>query len=54
MCQDGLTCEQEENQDHDHSVPKVEDGASNTSNLEFWEEIMNGVDEEVNGGEAAG
>lgn len=50
----GLTCEQEENQDHDHSIPEVQDGASNTSNLEFREEIMDGVDEEINGGEAAG
>lgn len=50
----GLTCEEEEDQDHNQSVAKVEDGAGRSNDLQLREEVMHSVDEEIDSGEAAG
>lgn len=49
-----LTCEEEEHEDHDHGVTKVEDGAGHSDDLQLWEEVMHSVDEQVDCCEAAG
>lgn len=53
-CKHVLTCEEEEHEDHDHGVTKVEDGAGHSDDLQLWEEVMHSVDEQVDCCEAAG
>lgn len=48
------TSEEEKNESHDHGVSKVQDGAGQSSDLQLREEVMNGVDQEVDSSEAAG
>lgn len=48
------TSEQEEDESHDHGVSKVQDGASQSSDLQLGEEVMNGIDKEIDSSEAAG
>lgn len=48
------TSEQEEDESHDHGVSKVQDGASQSSDLQLGEEVMNGIDQEIHSSEAAG
>lgn len=46
--------EKKEDQDHDHGVAEVQDGARCARDLQLGEEVVDGVHEEVHGGEAAG
>lgn len=61
MCQDKeervhklLTCEEEEDKDHNHCVSKVEDGAGSSYYLQLWEEVVHSIDEQIDCCEAAG
>ena len=49
-----LTCEEEEYEHHDRGVAKVEDGAGGSYDLQLGEEVVDGVDKQVDGREAAG
>lgn len=49
-----LTCEKEKDEDHNHRVAKVEDGASSSNNLQLREEVMDAVDKQVDRSEATG
>lgn len=48
------TSEQEEDEGHDGGVSEVQDGAGQACDLQLGEEVMNGVDQEVDSSEAAG
>ena len=47
MCGLILTCEHEEEEDHDEGVPEVEKRRDETVNLELGDEVMHTIDEEV-------
>lgn len=49
-----LTCEKEENQDHDHRVPKVQNGVCNAHDLKFGKEVINCIQKMVNSCKTAG
>lgn len=49
-----LTCEKEKDEDHNHRVAKVQDGASSSNDLQLREEVMHAVDKQVDRCEAAG
>ena len=49
-----VTCEKEENQDHDHRVPKIQNGACHACDLKFGEEVMNCIYQKVNSCKTAG
>lgn len=49
-----LTCEEEEDEDHNHGVSKVEDGAGSSDYLQLREEVMHSVDKQIDCREAAG
>lgn len=53
LAQLALTCKEEEYEHHDHSIAEVQDGAGSTDDLEFGEEIVHSVDEQVNRCKAA-
>lgn len=46
------SCEQEEQEDDDSGVSKVEEGRCETFHLQLGEEVVYAVDEEVDGSEA--
>lgn len=48
------TSEQKKDESHDHSVSKVKDGTGQSSDLQLGEEIMNGINQEVDSSEATG
>lgn len=48
------TSKQEKDESHDHGVSKVQDGAGQPRDLQLGEEVMNSIDQEVDGGKAAG
>ena len=43
-----LTGEQEKNQDHDHRVPKVQNGACNACDFKSGKEIVNCISKKIN------
>lgn len=43
-----ITCKNEKNQDHDHHVPKVQNGTCNAHDLKFFKEVMNCIHEKIN------
>lgn len=49
-----LTCEEEEDEHHDGGVTEVEDGAGGSYDLQLGEEVVDGVDKQVDGREATG
>lgn len=49
-----LTCEKEKDEDHNHRVAEVEDGASSSDNLQLREEVVHAVDKQVHRSEATG
>lgn len=49
-----LTCEKEKDEDHNHRVAEVEDGASSSNDLQLREEVMHAVDKQVDRCEATG
>lgn len=49
-----LTCEEEEDEDHNHGVSKVEDGAGSSDYLQLREEVMHSVDKQIDCCETAG
>lgn len=49
-----LTCEKEEDEDHNQSVSKVEDGAGSSDDLQLWEEVMDSIDKQIHCCEATG
>lgn len=49
-----LTCEKEKDEDHNHRVAKVEDGAGSSNDLQLREEVVHAVDEQVDCCKATG
>jgi len=49
-----LTSEKEEDEDHNHGVAKVQYGTGRSNYLQLWEEVVHGVDEQIDCGESAG
>lgn len=49
-----LTCEKEKDEDHNHRVAEVENGARSSNDLQLREEVMHAVDEQVDRCEATG
>lgn len=48
-----LTCEEEEDEDHNQSVSKVEYGTGCSNYLQLWEEVVYSIDEQIDCGETA-
>lgn len=42
-----VTCEEKENQHHDHRVPKVQNGACHARDLKFGKEVINGIHKKI-------
>lgn len=43
-----VTCEKEENQDRDHRVPKIQNGACRACDVKFDEEVMDCIYQKIN------